>query len=171
MNLRFSLKKIILLSIFSFVFEFLWGCSSGQAIQTPEVNLKKVRIVGMDQMAVSLEGTLEIFNPNDRRSRFSGYTYQLEVEGQRLLTGQSDQPFIVPSRDTFSIIIPATILVEDLLNVSKKELFNRDLKYGLTGTVLLDSWIGKFPLPFFYEGTFNLSERLRENVREFLEGL
>jgi LEA14-like dessication related protein len=171
MNLRFSLKKILLLFIFSFVLEIPVAVFSGQDLQPPVVDLKKVRIVGMDQRAVSLEGTLEIFNPNDLSSRFSGYTYQVEVEGQRLMTGQSDQAFTIPAQGTFSITIPATILLEDLMILSNKELFNRDLKYRLTGTALLASWIGKVPLPFSYEGTFNLSERLREHVREFLEGL
>jgi LEA14-like dessication related protein len=171
MNLRFSLKKILFLILFPFIFEVLWVCPLSQAFQTPVVNLKKVRIIGVDQTAITLEGILEIFNPNDLSSRFSGYTYQVEVEGQQLLTGQSDQPFTVPSQGTFSITIPATILFEDLLAVSKKELFNRYLNYRLTGTVLLDSWIGKLPLPYSHEGTINLSEWLRGHVREFLEGL
>jgi LEA14-like dessication related protein len=183
MNLRSSFKKILLLSVLSFIFQIPDLCFSEQAFQKPGlyfseqtfqkpvVNLKKVRIIGIDQTAVFLEGTLAIFNPNDLSSRFSGYNYQVEVEGQRLLTGTSDQPFTIPAQGTFSITIPATILLADLLTLSNKELFNRDLKYRLTGTVLLDSWIGKLPLPFSYEGTLNLSERLRENVREFLEGL
>jgi Late embryogenesis abundant protein. len=102
------------------VFSTLWFCSLSYAFQNPTVDLKKVRIVSMDQRAVSLEGTLEIFNPNDLSSRFAGYTYQLEVEGQRLLTGTLDQPFSVPAQGTFPITIPATILLEDILALNKK---------------------------------------------------
>jgi len=147
------------------------SCFSDKAVQEPVVNLKKVRLLGLDKTKISLEGNLEIFNPQDLSSRFLGYNFQLDVEGQRLLVGTSNQPFSVPAKGTFSIAIPATILYADLLTLSKKELLGRDLKYRLFGTVIMDSWMAKLPLPFSYEGSFNLSEWIKEQARGFWEGV
>lgn len=170
MNPRFPLRKIHLFIILSFIVEVLWASSSGYAFKNPEIELKRVRILGMDQSAVALEGVLEIFNPNDMGSRFSGYQYQLDVEGQRLMTGESDRSFEIPANKTVSITFPATVQLNDLLALGDKNLFNRDLIYVISGLVFLDSWIGKIPLPFSYQDTFNLSDLLREKTRQFLQG-
>ncbi len=168
---RSPLREIRFLLIFSLIFEVLWGCSSGFAFQNPTVELKKVQIIGMDQKTFSLEGTLEISNPNDLSSRFSGYQYRFDVEGQRLASGESDRAFEVPAQGTFSITVPATIQLEALQDLSQKEPFNRDLSYLLSGKVYLNSWLGKIPLPFSFEGSFNLSDFLREKTSRFLQGL
>ncbi|OGP49869.1 MAG: hypothetical protein A2Y79_02700 [Deltaproteobacteria bacterium RBG_13_43_22] len=133
--------------------------------------LKKVRVVGMDQTTVTLEGTLEILNPNDRDRRFSGYRFQLDVEGQRLLTGESNRPFDIPALESASITVPAVIRFQDLLTLNRKGLLTRDLNYLLFGTVFLDSWMGNLSLPFAYEDTLNLPDLLREKTRLFLQGL
>ena len=165
------MRKIHLLIILSFIVGVLWTSSSGYAFKNPEIELKQVRIIGMNQTAVVLEGFLEIFNPNDMSSRFSGYRYQLDVEGQRLMTGESDRSFEIPANKTVSFTIPAAVQIKDLMALGHKNLFNRDLVYIITGTAFLDSWIGKIPLPFSYQDTFNLSDLLREKTRQFLQGL
>ena len=165
--MRFGISRYLVFLIFS----VLLSCSFGFAFQNPSVELKKVQITNIDQKTLSLEGILEITNPNDMSSRFSGYQYQFDVEGQRLATGESDQVFEVPAKGTFSIAVTATIQIEDLQALSQKEIFNRDLAYLLSGKVYLKSWLGKIPLPFSFEGTFNLSDFLREKTRRFLQGL
>jgi hypothetical protein len=125
----------------------------------------------MDQSSITLEGTLEIKNPNDMGAKFSGYDYQLDVEGQRLSFGRSCQPFQIPALGTLTMIVPATVLFDDLLAVARQGVFGRDLVYVLKGTAFLDSFLGKIPLPFSYQDTFNLSELLREKTRQFFQGL
>ncbi|MFH0786072.1 MAG: LEA type 2 family protein [Pseudomonadota bacterium] len=171
MNPRISLRGKYLTLSFFFLFGIMGTCSSVQAIKEPEFELKEVRILQIHPEGVSLEGVLEIRNPNESKSRFSGYRYQLEMEGQRVVTGESEQPFEIPALGTTSITIPAEVRFKDLEPLSNQDLFNRDLHYRLTGTVSLDSWIGKLPIPFSYEGSINLSDRLRQNVRDLLEGL
>ena len=171
MNLKFPLRKIHLLIILSFIFEALWASSSGYAFKNPDVELIQVRIIDMDQSSITLEGTLEIKNPNDMGAKFSGYDYQLDVEGQRLSFGGSSQPFQIPALGTVTIAVPATVLFDDLFAVGRKGIFGRDLVYVLKGSAFLDSFLGKIPLPFSYQDTFNLSDLLREKTHQFLQGL
>jgi hypothetical protein len=145
--------------------------SFGFAFKNPDIELKQVRIIDMDRTAVYLEGTLEIKNPNDLAARFSGYDYQLDVEGQRLSFGSSKQPFQIPALGIVTLAVPATVLFDDLLAVAQKGVFGRDLVYVLKGTAFLDSFLGKIPLPFSYQDTFNLSELLREKTNQFFQGL
>lgn len=169
-NLGFILRKINLLIFFSFFLGILWTCPSVYGFKNPEIELKTVHILEIDESSVTLEGTLELKNPNDMGTRFSGYQYQLEVDGQRLSTGESKQPFQIPALSTITLTIPATMLFEDLMALNRRGIFNRDLVYVLKGTAFLDSWLGKIPLPFSYQGTINLSDLLREKTRQFLLG-
>jgi LEA14-like dessication related protein len=168
---RSSLKSIwsILLLLVSFL--FLAAACSQQTLRAPEVQSITVRLKGWDRTALFLEGKLEVFNPNDLSSRFSGYAFELELEGQRVLSGQSDQAFTVPAQEIFSVTIPVTILFKDLLALRRKELFNRELQYRFAGMVTLDSWFPGRSLPFSSEGTINLAEWLKGQVLDFLGGL
>ena len=171
MNLPFPWReKYFLVVLLVILFSCLSG-SPGQAFKDPEVELQKVRILQVGPEALLLEGDLEIFNPNEGKKSFSGYRYQLEVEGQRLMSGESDQPFEIPARGTALISIPATIRYDDLSALSQKELRAGNLVYILSGTVLLKTWIGTIPLPFSYRNSVNLPNLLREKAREFLQGL
>jgi LEA14-like dessication related protein len=167
MNLKAS--QLLVTAFFFIISLFLIGTSS-EGFENPEVDLKDVRIVGIDESAVDLEGILEIKNPNDLGARFAGYQYQLDVEGQHLSSEESHRPFQIPASGTVTLPIPARVLLDDLLALGKKGIFNRDLVYVLKGTVILDSKFGKFPLPFSHQGTFNLSDLLREKTRRFLQG-
>ena len=160
----------LVLTLLVFILNTFLVCSSGYGFKNPEIELKTVHILEIDQSSVTLEGTLEIKNPNDLGTKFSGYQYQLDVDGQRLSTGESKQPFQIPALSAVTLTIPATFLFEDLMALDNKRIFNRDLVYVLKGTAILDSWLGKIPLPFSYQGTINLSDLLREKTRQFLLG-
>jgi|GEM_PF-2369683 hypothetical protein len=142
----------------------------GCGFQQPAVELKEVRIVGLDRAAVNLEGLLEIKNPNDLGAKFSGYRYRLEVEGQLVASEESRQPFRIPASGTVVLTIPARMAWEDLWTVAKKGGTGRDLVYLLKGTAFLDSPLGEIPLPFSRQGTFNLLELMRERARQALQG-
>jgi LEA14-like dessication related protein len=168
MNLR---SPRLLLFSFLFIIVVFVISPFGYGFENPRIELKTVRVLEMDRTAVTLEGTLEIKNPNDMGTKFSGYQYQLEVEGQRLSTGESRDPFQIPALSTITLPVPATILFEDLFALGKKGIFNRDLIYVLKGTAVCDTWLGKINLPFSYQDTINLSDLLREKTRQFLQGL
>ncbi|MEW6186007.1 MAG: LEA type 2 family protein [Thermodesulfobacteriota bacterium] len=166
------------LKIFSFLtalFLLILGlsalCPCLQAFTTPEVDLQDVNIVGMDRETLDLEGVLKIRNPNDLGAKFSGYQFQLEVEGQRLSQGESNRPFQIPASGAVTLAIPATVLWDDLLAVGRKGILGRDLVYVLKGTAFLDSILGKIPVPFSHQDTFNLADLLREKTRRFFQGL
>jgi LEA14-like dessication related protein len=163
-----KIRERFLVISFLLIFTGLSACSSNQELN-PKIELKQVRAIRVSSEFIELEGVLEIYNPNDTGRRFSGYKYTLEVEGQRLITGESNRPFEIQAQKKSVISLPATIRFNDLSALGKKDLFGRDISYLFSGTVQANSWFGTFPIPFSYQGTFNLSELLREKILEFME--
>jgi len=149
----------------------LLSCSTGNSLQEPRIEMEAIRITGVYQDSFDLEGTLRIHNLNDLAAKVAGYRYRLEVEGRRLVGGESSQGFAIAPRATFRLTIPGTVSFADLLAAADQALARDEIRYTLSGALLLDTLVGKYPVPFSQEGKLNLSEILREKTRQFLQGL
>ena len=162
--------KILVIPLVSAIY-FLLACSSGQAFQDPQIELESLRVSRTYQEAFDLEGTLKVFNPNDISAKVSGYRYRLEVEGRRLMGGQSRQPFEIPPLKAFRVKVPGTVYYQDLLAAGNRALSGQAFLYTLSGTLFLDTFIGPYSVPFSQEGALNLSEILQEKTRQLFQGL
>ncbi len=80
--------KVFVILLVSAIF-LLLSCSSGKSFQDLRIELETLRVSRTYQDAFDLEGTLKVFNPNDVGAKVSGYRYRLEVEGRRLMGGES----------------------------------------------------------------------------------
>jgi LEA14-like dessication related protein len=157
-----------LLPVIFFFLAVIGACSSSQSFKAPQVELKKIRVIQITPEVVVLEGTLELYNPNDQAFRFSGYDYALQVAERRLVTGESKESFEVGGQSHSVIILPATLRFEDLSALLARDLQGWDIPYRLSGTVHLKTFFGTTPLSFSQQSTFNLSDFLREKARELL---
>ena len=150
---------------------FFLSCSSGQSFQDPRIELESLRVSRTYQDAFELEGTLKIFNPNDVGAKVSGYRYRLEVEGRRLMGGESRLPFEIPPLKAFRVKVPGMVYYQDLQAAGDRALSGQTFRYTLSGTLFLDTFIGSHPVPFSQEGALNLSEILQEKTRQLFQGL
>ena len=148
----------------------LGACSSGWFFKNPVVEFKKVRVMEITAEAVVLEGTLDLFNPNEQALQFSGYDYTLQVQERGLIRGESREPFEIGKQKHSVITLPATIRFDDLSALLAGDLLGRDIPYRLSGTVHFKSYLGTTPLAFSHQGTFNLSEFLKRKIGELLSG-
>jgi LEA14-like dessication related protein len=167
LRLKGSFKGLFLFGILGIL--VAWSTSScSPSYKNPQVELTKVRVVQITSKSVVLEGTLDLYNPNDQTLRFSGYEYTLLVETRKVVTGESKEPLEIAGLKHSIIILPATIGLEDLSALLSGDLLNRNISYRLSGTIYFNHSFGTTPFSFSQEGTFNLSEVLKENVLELL---
>ena len=164
------IKKLISILWFSTFLAFL-SCSTGNSQQDPRIEVDAVRITNVYQDSIDLEGTLRIHNPNDLAAKVAGYRYRLDVEGRRLVNGESEKGFSIPPQATFRLTVPGTIFLADLLAAGKRGLAQDEIQYVLSGTLVMDTLLGKYPVPFSQGGKLNLFEILREKTRQLLQGL
>ena len=165
-----AIKNLIIIPWVSVLLALL-SCSTGNSLQDPRIEVDAVRVIHVYQDSIDLEGTLRIYNPNDLAAKVAGYRYRLDVEGRRLVSGESEKGFSIAPRATFRLTVPGTIFLGDLLAAGEKALAQDEIQYVLSGTLLMDTLIGKYPVPFSQEGKLNLSEILREKTRQLLQGL
>jgi LEA14-like dessication related protein len=163
-----SFPKGIFLPLVLGVLAAFVSCACSLSYKNPQVALKKVRVMRITPEAVFLEGTLDLYNPNEPALQFSGYDYSLQVGGRKLVTGESKESFEIGGQKHAVITLPAFIRFEDLSAFFNQDLLGRDIPYRLSGTVQYNTFFGATPIAFSHQGTFNLSEFLREKARELL---
>ena len=166
----FRPKKVLVIPLVSLIF-FLLSCSSGTTFQDPRIELEDLRVSRTYQDAFDLEGTLKVFNPNDVGAKVSGYRYRLEVEGRRLMGGESRLPFEIPPLKAFRVKVPGKIYYQDLLAAGDRALSGQAFLYTLSGILFLDTFVGPYSVPFSQEGALTLSEILQEKTRQLFQGL
>jgi LEA14-like dessication related protein len=166
----FRPTTVLVIPLVSALF-FLLFCSSGWTFQDPRIELENLRVSRTCEDGFDLEGTLKVFNPNDVGAKVSGYRYRLEVEGRRLMGGESRLPFEIPPLKAFRVKVPGTVYYQDLLAARDRAFSGQAFRYTLSGTLFLDTFFGPHPVPFSQEGVLNLSEILQEKTRQLFQGL
>ena len=120
-----KLKKYKLFICTVLILFMLMSCSSIDSI-LDQVGAKKpsVKITGLKLTALSFEKMdllfdIQINNPNNFGIQLSGFDYQLTANQRELLNGKQDKTISIPSANTETIQIPATLSSTELIKLVK----------------------------------------------------
>ncbi|MEA3362627.1 MAG: LEA type 2 family protein [Thermodesulfobacteriota bacterium] len=99
-----SLKRsIILLLFFTFV-----GCAPMlPSFETPTVNLTSFRVLPGNSIVPTFEIGLHVINPNRTALKLQGLSYNVELEGFRVLSGVSNQLPVIEAYGEGDVLLQA----------------------------------------------------------------
>ena len=120
----------------------------------PQVSVVSIQLVGGNFLQQNFLVKLNIQNPNDRPLPVNGLHVELNVAGQRLASGVSNQPFVVPAHgeNQFDMTVRASMALA-LLTLSQSNSTSRTIDYDMTGGASLDLPFLR-ELPFKQQGSF-----------------
>ncbi len=111
MNMRpslwFPLSLILLLS----------GCAlfeDEMERRTPQASVEGTRLAGLSFDSVDLLVDVRIDNPNAVGVQLAGLNYDLRLDGERALSGESDARSEIPARDSGTLSVPITLGFQEL---------------------------------------------------------
>lgn len=119
------------------------GCEtlSENLVQSPEVELRDVRIVGMGLKSQTFLLSFAAKNPNAFPLPVRGISYGLKLDGQRFASGQTVSNFTVPAAGEadFAISVDLNLLqtAPQLLSIVRDGT-RQDLLYELDGQFAVD---------------------------------
>jgi len=150
----------------------LTGCGVRQftrgEVQAPTVKFQSLA-VGMPQgQGLPLECTLLVENPNPQDLRVLGYDYQLQLEGRRVVQGQSRESVTLPARGQTLVTVPIIVQLNALPAVLPAVLKEQPVNYQISGGVRLASLLGGFRVPFRAAGRMRPKEGM-EQLRLFMK--
>lgn len=150
-------KGFIVFSVISALAVPFAGCEKAgdilkEVVQEPRVSLADFAITGISSDKLDLAAKLAIDNPNPVGLRLSALDYSIELAGNRLFSGESDEGLeINPSGKSFTSI-PISLGYGDVESVYNAVKGRDEIPYRLSGKVRLDTPIGELPIPYDVRG-------------------
>lgn len=135
----------------------LAGCSlMAPQFERPEVSVADVELVSGNLFQQNFLVKLNIQNPNSRALPVNGLHVELNVAGERLASGVSNRPFVVPALGStqFEMTITANLALA-ILKLSQHEDRGDSIDYEMTGSASIDLPFLR-DLPFHQKGSFSL---------------
>lgn len=120
----------------------LTGCSGLRSgFEQPSVNVTSFRMIPSGTAVPRFEIGLQISNPNRTELRLQGISYQIDLEGYRVLSGVSNQMPTIAAYGTGDVLLQASpdllssvALFSDLLSQRRDSV-----RFNLEATIDVDS--------------------------------
>jgi LEA14-like dessication related protein len=128
--------------------------------ERPDIAVAGIELVGGNLLQQNFLVKLTVQNPNDRALPVTGLHAELTVSGERLATGVSDQPFVVPAHGSaqFDLAITANVALALLKLSQRSDGQPASIDYEVTGVASLDLPF-MHQLPFHQKGAFAFGGR------------
>ncbi len=152
----------------------LCGCSA--FVEKPRVDLKEVRVAGVDGEGIDIDFLLSVTNPNSFDLTLTEYTYDLRLLALPLTHGSSQQPQRFPGQTTTDTLIIAKVPYSSLIEIIKRRPGMTSIPYQLDADLKIGTSYGDFSVPVSETGYLDVPERYRpknllDRIQEFLKGL
>lgn len=124
----------------------------------PNLSVASIQLVSGNLLQQNFRVKLNIQNPNDRALPVTGLHVELNVAGERLASGVSNRPFLVPAfgETQFDMTITANAALALLKLSQRKDAQQDSIDYDMTGAASIDLPFLR-DLSFKQHGSFGLS--------------
>lgn len=123
----------------------LAGCATlGRALhfEQPQVELQEIRVTGLGLSGGTLDLALDVFNPNDYRVRSTRLAVGIDLEDVHFGDALLERPVELPAGQHTLVTLPVTFEWAGVGAGARALLARQAIRYGLTGTVGVDTPLG-----------------------------
>jgi LEA14-like dessication related protein len=133
----------------------------------PSASIDSTRVTGFDFDAARLLVDVRVDNPNPVGIEIAGLDYELRLNGERVLTGDSTDRSDIPARGSGTVAVPITLNYGDLAD-RVAHLRGRDtVDYAIDLGIMVDvPLLGKRRLPATASGTVPIPQRPEIALRD-----
>lgn len=133
----------------------------------PSASIESTRVTGFDFDAARLLVDVRVDNPNPVGIEIAGLDYELRLNGERVLTGESADRSDIPPRGSGTVAVPITLDYGDLAD-RVGHLRGRDtVDYAIDLGIMVDvPLLGKRRVPVTASGTVPIPQRPEIALRD-----
>lgn len=149
----------------------LAGCGVQQLVrgevQPPRVKFQGLKVGLPTGQGWPLAASLLVENPNTQNLDVLGYDYDLWLQGESVLRGESRQAVTLPAGGQVLVDVPMVLQTRVLPMLINVALSKQNLNYRVSGGFRLASLLGGlFRVPFSFQGQITPQEAL-ERLRSY----
>lgn len=135
------------------------GCSL--LIRTPEVNVRDVSLLGLDDSGATIEFRLAVSNPNPFALELKGYRYNLDVCALPFAKAEGRDTITFPGHGVAEVRLPVRIGYRNLVELLKRHPDPDNVPYRLSAGFEVGTPFGTTTVPVVKSGAFAIPKRLR----------
>jgi len=135
------------------------GCSS--FVTKPAIEVREVRLSGIDREGVGVDFMLAVTNPNSYSLKLTGYRYNLFVSALPLASGDNHEVIEFKGNAETDVSLPVRISFRDLLKILRHRSDPEHIPYQLTAGFELDTPVGAISIPVSKSGTLAIPAKYR----------
>jgi len=136
-------------------------CACSMVVEKPKVDLKDVRITGLDANGVSIDFLLSVTNPNSYELSLEEYRYDLQLMARPLIHGESRQQNRFPGKISTDMKIPVRVAFNDVLEILKRRPGLETIPYQLDADLRVGTPIGCITVPVNKSGNLTVPDKYR----------
>jgi len=146
---------LIVISIFLLIFS---SCASlNKRLETPSIHIVDIELKELKPLEAIFNVQLRVLNPNDIAISAKGINCDLEINGNHLASGVSNEVTEIPAFGTailpIEVYSSALAIVRNIIALSDQGTF----KYRIKGRLRFEAGTSIFPyIPFESEGDLNI---------------
>lgn len=121
------------------------SCATLQNVLTfekPQIELQEINVTGLGLTGGTLDLVFDVYNPNDYRLRSTRLEVDLELAGTDFGEALIDKPLDFSPVNHSRVVMPVRFTWAGVGAAARSLLESKELPYGVTGAVLLDTPIG-----------------------------
>lgn len=135
--------------------------------RTPEASVDSVRIAGFDFDAARILVDLRVDNPNAIAIDIAGLDYELRLDGEHALSGDSAEQTSIPARGSGNLAVPITLDYRDLYDRFAGLQGRNTVDYAIDMGVMVDvPLLGQRRVPVSTSGSVPVPQRPGIAVRD-----
>lgn len=122
------------------------------AFEHPRLHLESVEVEAVDLEGATAVARYRVENPNGFSVPVARLSYQLDVEGQRVVAGALPGGLRLPARGAAPLVIPVRVRYGDVPAFLEHVARRDRLAYRVAGSVGFDTALGPVDLPWSHSG-------------------
>lgn len=123
-----------------------------QGVRTPEVSVVSAAPIGVDFEGLTVAVDLRVMNPNPIGLRARGFSWQVDVEGGRVASGDAPGGLTLPANGVADSRVTARLRFADLGNLVRLAESRETVAFKVAGEVAIETPIGPMDVPWSWTG-------------------
>lgn len=126
------------------------GCKTlaRQAFANPVVEVKDVRVKGVDTQGGSLDLVLDVYNPNEYRIDARRISYSVVVDSSEIATGEIERLVTLTDKGHSEIVVPVNFTYAAVQKAVMKFALRGSLDYRVAGQFTMVTPVGSITRPY-----------------------
>lgn len=112
------------------------------SFQEPQLELQEINITGLGLSGGTMDLVFDVFNPNEYRLRSTRLEVGIDLEDTHFGDALLERPLDLSPQNHSRVVVPLRFEWAGLGAGARALVTRQEVRYGLTGTVIVDSPLG-----------------------------